>query len=156
MSTRRHQRGGWAGTLPKGPNGRNLCRRCSEEVPRGRRTFCSEACIHEWKLRTDAAYLRQETFKRDLGVCAVCALDTKTERSRDERQSWHRRCSGTGHLWQADHIKPVIEGGGECGLENIRTLCTACHRAETAALAKRRAQARRESKPLPLIDYMIV
>jgi 5-methylcytosine-specific restriction endonuclease McrA len=40
-------------------------------------------------------------------------------------------------LWQADHIVPVSEGGGECGLDNIRTLCWKCHRAETAKLAER-------------------
>jgi 5-methylcytosine-specific restriction protein A len=46
-------------------------------------------------------------------------------------------------LWEMDHIVPVIEGGGSCGLENLRTLCWACHRKETAALAARRAEARR-------------
>ena len=31
----------------------------------------------------------------------------------------------------ADHIKPVYEGGGSCGLDNIRTLCIACHKKNT-------------------------
>jgi len=31
----------------------------------------------------------------------------------------------------------VAEGGGACGLDNLRTLCTPCHRAQTAALRKR-------------------
>lgn len=53
---------------------------------------------------------------------------------------------GSGHAWEADHIVPVIEGGGLCGLENYRTLCLRCHRAATAALAKRRADARRRQK----------
>jgi hypothetical protein len=34
---------------------------------------------------------------------------------------------------------PVAEGGGECDLANMRTLCLKCHRAATAALLKRRA-----------------
>lgn len=46
--------------------------------------------------------------------------------------------------WEADHIVPVCEGGGFCGLDNYRTLCVFCHRRETAALAARRAQARRD------------
>lgn len=46
--------------------------------------------------------------------------------------------------WEADHVVPVVEGGGFCGLDGYRTLCVFCHRAETAALAARRAQARRE------------
>jgi hypothetical protein len=40
-------------------------------------------------------------------------------------------------LWDVDHIVPVIEGGGECDLANIRTLCLRCHRKATAALRER-------------------
>jgi 5-methylcytosine-specific restriction endonuclease McrA len=41
-------------------------------------------------------------------------------------------------LWDADHIVPVSEGGGECDLSNMRTLCLKCHRAHTAELRERR------------------
>lgn len=44
--------------------------------------------------------------------------------------------------WDADHIVPVVEGGGGCGLDNYRTLCHPCHKEATAHLAKRRALAR--------------
>lgn len=54
----------------------------------------------------------------------------------------HHRALGR-RLWEMDHTVPVIEGGGSCGLENLRTLCWACHRKETAALAGRRAEARK-------------
>jgi len=40
-------------------------------------------------------------------------------------------------LWDADHILPVAEGGGECDLSNLRTLCLACHRMFTGELRKR-------------------
>jgi 5-methylcytosine-specific restriction enzyme A len=40
-------------------------------------------------------------------------------------------------LWDADHILPVAEGGGECDLDNIRTLCLRCHRVVTAQLRER-------------------
>lgn len=49
------------------------------------------------------------------------------------RQTW----------WDADHIIPVCEGGGQCGIENYRTLCIPCHKKETKELAARRAQARK-------------
>lgn len=53
-------------------------------------------------------------------------------------------------LWEADHIVPVVEGGGACGLDNYRTLCTPCHKSETAALAARLAEARSPQGRLPL------
>lgn len=54
----------------------------------------------------------------------------------------HHRALGR-RLWEMDHTVPVIEGGGSCGLENLRTLCWSCHRKATAALAARRAEARK-------------
>ena len=33
---------------------------------------------------------------------------------------------------QADHMRAVYEGGGLCDLENLRTLCGACHLRVTA------------------------
>jgi hypothetical protein len=57
---------------------------------------------------------------------------------------------GLPHLWEADHIVPVVEGGGECGLDGYRTLCLRCHRSETAALARRRAEARAQGEQAPL------
>lgn len=47
-----------------------------------------------------------------------------------------------GQFWEADHITPVAEGGGRSGVLNYRTLCVACHRQATAALAKRLAKRR--------------
>lgn len=43
-------------------------------------------------------------------------------------------------LWDADHIVPVVENGGECGLENYQTLCVPCHKAKTKEEARRRSK----------------
>ncbi len=118
--------------LPKGESGRALCRCCSKEVPQGRRSFCSDTCVHVWKLSTNPGYLREQTYRRDKGVCALCRVDTKEQDTR-----YRQRARGSGKYWAADHIIPVAEGGGQCGLENIRTLCTACHKQVTAELRKR-------------------
>ena len=61
--------------LPQGPYGRALCRWCGVEVPKGRRSFCSDDCVHEHKLRSDPGYLREQVFQRDFGVCALCGTD---------------------------------------------------------------------------------
>ena len=40
---------------------------------------------------------------------------------------------------------------GALSIENLRTLCTPCHRDETRKLAARRAAARREAKSRPTL-----
>ena len=147
MSTKRTMPGGHADrdALPKGPNGRYLCRWCNLEVPPGRLTFCSEWCVEEWKLRSDPGHLRERVFERDCGICALCGTDCmaaylhiKRLRGAARARSvaeWNLR--GRKSLWDADHILPVAEGGGECDLSNLRTLCLKCHRARTAELRER-------------------
>ncbi len=145
--------GGWADreNLLKGPNGRNLCRWCNLEVPKGRVTFCSDFCVEEWRLRTDPGYLRDKVFERDKGICAACGVDCEAawihlKRLRGAARvrtllEWGVKPRARKSLWDADHIVPVVEGGGECDLANLRTLCLKCHRAATAELRKRRTAA---------------
>lgn len=141
--------GGWVDrkAIERGPNGRGICRWCSLEVPRGRFTFCSEYCVHEWKLRSQPAYLRENVFLRDRGICSACRVDTLAayRRLRASRGSsrhallehWGLMRYTRKSLWDADHIQPVAEGGGECDLDNLRTLCLRCHRAATLELSLR-------------------
>jgi 5-methylcytosine-specific restriction protein A len=53
-------------------------------------------------------------------------------------------------FWEADHIVPVVEGGGGCGLDGYRTLCVRCHRAETRELHRRLRDKKRKQPPLSL------
>lgn len=46
-------------------------------------------------------------------------------------------------LWDADHIVPVVEGGGQCDIDNLRTLCLDCHAEVTAELHGRLVEARK-------------
>jgi 5-methylcytosine-specific restriction endonuclease McrA len=48
--------------------------------------------------------------------------------------------------WEAHHVHAVVDGGGECGLENYRTLCFLCHKKVSAEQARMRAQVRRLKK----------
>ena len=125
-------------SLERGANGRALCRWCNLEVPARRFTFCSDFCVNEWRLRTDPGYLRDQVFLRDRGVCALCGIDSRAafaelKRSRGGMrlrllERWGLKRLSRKSLWDADHIVPVADGGGECDLENIRTLCLVCHR----------------------------
>jgi len=155
--------------LPKGPNGRTLCRNCGTEVPKGRRTFCGDACADDWAVRNSPSLMRQRVFQRDRGICALCGIDSaqldkslhaewrrlklatndqqrkaRAEFRRESRWFYARRT-----FWDADHIVPVVEGGGECSLSNIRTLCVPCHHRVTKNLARRRASLRRQERRGP-------
>lgn len=144
-----------------GPKGRLLCRFCRVEVSGRRKTFCSDKCVHEFLIRKDGSYARKVVLGRDKGFCALCGLDCVdlsehtanrfNQEKADELTKMGFKVklvspvSGTPYyitqrpMWHMDHIVPVIEGGGSCGLENLRTLCLPCHKKETAALARRRA-----------------
>ena len=91
--------------------GAPICRWCRGPVVRPRRTFCSESCVHEWKIRSSPDYVRGEVKKRDKGICRLCGVNVVKARRK----------------WEADHIVPVADGGGECGLDNYRLLCRPCH-----------------------------
>jgi 5-methylcytosine-specific restriction endonuclease McrA len=154
MPRERTKKGGWIKTsgIERSASGKALCRWCKSEVAGRRRTFCSDTCVHEWKLRTDPGYLREKVFARDKGVCAQCRVDTVALR-RDMRKldyaarkaflkKWKLREGSRKSLWDADHIVPVAEGGGQCDLANMRTLCLLCHADATAALRTRLREAR--------------
>jgi 5-methylcytosine-specific restriction endonuclease McrA len=151
VSTARNMPGGRAdrASLATGEQGRALCRWCNLEVPARRFTFCSDWCVHEWRLRTDSGYLREQVRERDRGVCAICRVDTHAayldlKRARGTHklkllERWGLTRVSRKTLWDADHIVPVAEGGGECDLANLRTLCLLCHRQQTRELRKRLA-----------------
>ena len=134
--------------LPKDENGFTCCRWCGKGVKPPRRTMCSPECVHELQLRTNGRYLRDCVYQRDKGICQICNIDTKkiaktvlqlkTKEKEDflkyhnislKRKIWKRKHGGG--LWDADHIIPVKNGGGMCGLDNIRTLCIKCHKIVT-------------------------
>ena len=141
-----------AAALARGPNGLALCRWCDLEIlARRRRTFCSDYCVDRWRLRTDPGYLRERVFARDRGLCAGCGANTVAIFAALKRARGKARAAGLRFygmktigsrrsLWDADHIVPVAEGGGQCDLSNLRTLCLPCHREITAALRQRLSQ----------------
>jgi 5-methylcytosine-specific restriction protein A len=144
-----------------GPNGHRLCRWCNKEVSPPRRTFCSDECVHEWRMRSSTKYLRELVYVRDCGVCSACNTDTRRiksaiedERSRlyalygklwDDTPEWVQFLNDTKvtkkeawkSLWQADHILEVKDGGGQSGLDNIQTLCLWCHKEKTKKMRKK-------------------
>jgi 5-methylcytosine-specific restriction enzyme A len=119
--------------------GEPVCRWCRRLVQLPRRTFCCDECVHEWKIRSSPWYVRRQVKRRDKGTCQLCGFNVvKAHREwtrskpaagdRAARKAWR----AARPRWEADHIVPVADGGGECGLENYRLLCRACHVAITS------------------------
>jgi 5-methylcytosine-specific restriction enzyme A len=135
--------------LPKTDDGFTCCRWCNSAVKPPRRTICSKECEHELKIRTNAKYLRECVFKRDKGICCECNIDTKVIAKEalkifniEDRNEFLKKYNISskrkikkrkfgGSLWDADHILAVKDGGGQCGLDNLRTLCISCHKKKT-------------------------
>ncbi|XP_059444296.1 LOW QUALITY PROTEIN: uncharacterized protein LOC132176179 [Corylus avellana] len=137
--------------------------------------FCNLDCFQEFRLRTSNRSLRQELFQLEHGVCAICQLDCHKlvnhirPLSLSRRQAYIERVAPNvarrknllnklvndpteGNAWHADHIVPVYRGGGECRLENMRTLCVACHSDVTVAQgADRRSTRAKARKQLKVI-----
>ena len=73
---------------------------------------CNDRAYEEFAiLKGGTSTVRKALFERDLGFCHNCGVY-------DEN-------------WEADHIIPVSQGGGACGLDNYQTLCPDCHKEKT-------------------------
>jgi 5-methylcytosine-specific restriction protein A len=131
--------------MPLNEDGYRSCRYCGMSITcKRRKTFCSAVCVDEYLLRSNNRYLRKKVFSRDKGVCSLCNIDTKQialeilchDVGSDERNnilkkydiSQKRKIKKRMGVWDADHIISVKNGGGQCGLDNLRTLCIKCHK----------------------------
>jgi 5-methylcytosine-specific restriction protein A len=67
----------WSQAEPVLIAGKPSCRWCCGKLPKRKRTFCSEACVLEWRRRTTWSITRRLVFDRDLGRCQACQLDCR-------------------------------------------------------------------------------
>lgn len=173
MSTRRTRSLPSARKWPKDANGKPLCGWCGGAVTPPRRTWCSEACVREHKIRSQPRFAAQLVFDRDVGICRICGVDCVVRRQearkelkaatlaqpnrspldifREVSQGWKAQGWPTNiaRVWfEIDHIIPVCRSGGECGLDGLRLVCCPCHKRLTAQLAAERAAERKRHAKL--------
>lgn len=135
---------------------KRTCTWCGKPVGKGRSKWCSDKCVDEYHGRMDPQIIRRRVAERDRGVCAMCGHDA-TDWSREidiQLRTFYLRVFNVHQYggcdcpwcqyrdrrkWEADHIVPVCEGGGCCTIDNYRTLCLTCHKAESKRLSRRRA-----------------
>ncbi|KAI3673372.1 hypothetical protein L6452_39490 [Arctium lappa] len=167
----RHYQQGW--TLVDEPLCKlcqKVCKKKSAKEPEFfEDLFCDLECYEEYRLRTSNRYLRKGLAQIEHGICTNCHLDCRKlvknikPLSLDKRREFIMREApklaarrnllekligdpAEGNAWHADHIVPVYRGGGECRLENMRTLCVACHAEVTAAQCTERRSERAKAK----------
>ncbi len=157
--------------LQRDPDGKPLCRMCGGPVKPPRRAWCGDECVELRRQELfprqyvgkrdhgvcadcgiDVEALERETHSvnRDLQKRGLDYVPATQQVVTGLLEEWLGRRIGRAvgivyldrSWWEADHIVPLIEGGGH-GLDNLRTLCVWCHRGATKELAGRRADARR-------------
>lgn len=140
-------------------DGRPMCRWCGKPCKGRRESFCSTDCVREYMIRASSSFLRLAVLERDHGICARCRLDCRKLEAAMHALKDHERVvfllaagfkphdARRRSLWDADHVKPVVMGGGAAGLDNLRTLCVKCHREVTRHLAGKRAALRKAGLP---------
>ncbi|XP_031566922.1 DNA annealing helicase and endonuclease ZRANB3-like [Actinia tenebrosa] len=148
-----------------GPDGVPLCLYCKKPVDYGTlgndwdSRFCSHDCKENYQIRISGTAVRRTLFEAEQGVCQLCHFNAhvcfqgvKSLPKKDRRAFLEKSVYSDlppqllnrmivdpkeGMFWEADHIVAVVEGGGECGMENFRTLCVPCHKKVTRKLLQR-------------------
>lgn len=122
--------------VPKGQ-----CRWCNQPIlkPDGtenRARNWHPACVDIYMIACFSDAQRKAVWKRDHGVCARCGTQTVkevrgfTHRPLDVMKLPYHLLGPMGRLWQADHIRPLLEANGDMSyylLSNLQTLCNGCH-----------------------------
>ena len=127
-------------------------------------TYCSRECAEQGRLKRGGIFsstrVRAQLFSLEGGVCTKCGIDAGGLFARISNlhpaERLNALCNANwklpknpqalerllqkpteGMFWEADHILAVSEGGGNCDLDNLRTLCVPCHSEETEKLKSR-------------------
>lgn len=146
----------------KDKNGHHLCRWCGKRVPKGRIWWCGDDCVQQYRETNDSKYIKRQIRKRDKGICQVCGMNTVREKKELEQrlsqmtlQERHLELDSLGirkrwpcKLWEAHHVKAVVDGGGGCDYTGYQTLCIWCHKKETQSLMKKLAEKNKAKKML--------
>lgn len=139
------------GDLPKREKG--FCRWCGNKCEGRRTRWCSDDCVESFDMLFNWNRIRSEVLNRDNHTCQLCGskadnIRKSTILENEKHFKYFSSKSGRSfEYWlgrsvhrswlEVDHIVPVVEGGGCCGLDNLRTVCFICHRKETNKLKKR-------------------
>jgi 5-methylcytosine-specific restriction endonuclease McrA len=128
------------------------CRGCGGDVPKGRISWCSRECYKKYCPQMVLIAVR----KRDNHICHICHKSIKELQHQHslikpenvsvfykEYSEWMKQFPRE----EYDHIVPFSEGGLTI-LENMRTLCSWCHKKRTRLWIKARVSRERGQEVL--------
>lgn len=121
--TKRRQAGAGRVELQVDAMGNPLCRNCGTPVPAGRKTFCQESCVHEWKMTTSPTYVRGLVFKRDRGICSQCGWDAESAH-KIYLDLWHGHCVNNRSTVYGAHLLGLKMVPPELDLKNWYDMLT--------------------------------
>jgi hypothetical protein len=135
------------GCSKSGPRWEGCCAWCSEDLPPRRRTWCSERCSTAFWTNHWWSPARRAAKRRDKYSCVQCGHRPPKRPTRaafgtqgDYRAAMtaYRAVRKTDRL-EVNHIVPALGRHGVLScihhLENLETLCVACHKRYTRLVA---------------------
>jgi len=123
-------------------NGVKMCAMCQiNPLPKGKIRYCSDECSKDSMVRA-GFNLSWRLWDRDKGICADCGCQCEHPSKKVYSSASYEAGK---HYAEVDHIIPVEEGGGSCGLDNLQTLCHNCHVAKSALQKKTKAEKRKSN-----------
>lgn len=121
--------------------GEKICVMCGKPLTGRKLRWCGDnECFQLMWIRSgDQAAMRRYLVDRDKGICAGCGMDAELLKEvlyhgrRKSARGFTEWCKSKAipcgyhyHVWEADHIIPVSEGG-EHHEDNLQILCLNCH-----------------------------
>lgn len=148
--------------LKRNHRGEVLCRYCECPIPYYRKTFCSDECIHYFRLESDSNYLRAAIFKRDKGICQFCGEDCEKLRAEKIKNITKPKdyFRAKKSMWAVHHIKAVHLGGGVGkhtaygDLSNYSTICESCHTVITKLQGEQRTKKQQRARFLKILKTL--
>lgn len=123
------------------------CRGCGGEVPKGRRSWCGDACIEAWTLLHWWPKARAKRIETDDGTCQVCGLraidlQNAVERINDRLSNWYRWSERVRtRLWRANVWAALSEQVRAAGFRPDKRLFGGCDGASFVEVDHIHAQA---------------
>jgi 5-methylcytosine-specific restriction protein A len=107
------------------------CRFCKKVLTGRKRAWCGKDCLKAVRLMVDWNYIRNKIRRRDKWKCQM-VLENGLICCRPATD--------------VDHIVELADGGSFHDLDNLRALCSDCHKIKTVLMRRLRASRRKTLK----------